>query len=61
MVRRYEVGETVELTVWRAGETLTLSAVLDQSKQPVEATPAPQRQYSYGFGMDDFFREFFGF
>ncbi len=59
-IHSYAVGDTVEVTVWRAGEKLTLSATLGESRPPVEATPAPE-QYQYGYGaMDDFFRQFFG-
>lgn len=62
LVRAYEVGETVELSVWRSGKTLTLSVTLGQSEPPVEATPSPQQSYPYSYNdsMEDFFRQFFG-
>ncbi len=65
IVRTYAVGDSAELTIWRGGETLTLTVTFGESQPPVEATPVPQQdrsqQYQYGFGdMDDFFRQFFG-
>ena len=65
IVRTYSVGDTAELTVWRNGETLTVSLTFGESQKPVEATPSPapqQNQQGQYFGnMDDFFRQFFGY
>ena len=69
IVHSYQVGDTAQLTVWRAGETITLTVTFDQS-QPVEeaetttdsASGEPDQGgwYSYGYGdFDDFFRQFF--
>ena len=59
-VHSYDVGDTVDVTVWRAGETMTFSVTLGESQPPVQTTPVPEQQYGYG-PMDDFFRQFFGF
>ena len=61
IVRTYDVGDTAELTVWRAGETLTLSVTFGESQKPVEDTPEPQQEQRRYYGdMEDFFRQFFG-
>ena len=61
--RTYAVGDTVQVEVWRAGETVQLEVTFGESPRPADPTPAPQQQFSYGYGygdMDDFFRRFFG-
>ena len=58
MVRSYAVGDTVELTVWRSGTVLTLTATLGESQPPAEE-PAQQNPQQDYMDMDDFFRQFF--
>ena len=61
IVRGYDVGDTAELTVWRAGETLKLSVTFGESQRPVETTAPPQQEQRQYYGdMEDFFRQFFG-
>ena len=58
-VRSYAVGDEVTVTVWRAGQTMDLTATLGESQPPAQATPVPEQEYYYN-DMDDFFRRFFG-
>ena len=59
MVRTYAVGDTVELTVWRNGTVLTLTATLGESQPPQEETVQQPSREEY-MDMEDFFRQFFG-
>ncbi len=64
IIRSYAVGDTAEFTVWRNGQTKTLTVTFGESQPPAETDSAPQQdqyqQYPFGFGdMDDFFRQFF--
>ncbi len=65
IVRGYSVGDTAQITLWRNGETVTVSVTFGESQKPVEATPSPvpqqDQQGQYYGDMDDFFRQFFGF
>lgn len=65
IVRTYSVGDTAELTLWRNGETLTVSVTFGESQKPVEPAPSPESQQNqqgqYYGDMDDFFRQFFGY
>ena len=65
IVRSYAVGDTAEMTIWRNGETMTVSVTFGESQKPAEATPSPEPQQNqpgqYNGDMDDFFRQFFGF
>ena len=59
MVRTYAVGDTVELTVWRNGTVLTLTATLGESQPPQEESVQQPSREEY-MDMEDFFRQFFG-
>ncbi len=65
IVRTYAVGDTAEMTIWRNGETVTVSVTFGESQKPVEPSPSPEPQQNqqgqYYGDMDDFFRQFFGF
>lgn len=72
LVKGYHAGDTAELTVWRAGEELTLSVVFDERlpEEETEETSGGEtsgemqgsQPYQYYSGnMEDFFRQFFGF
>ncbi len=75
MVKQYHAGDEAELTVWRGGESITLTVVFDEklpdeeSEEDAQQQPsAEQPQYGQGqYGqfypgdMEDFFRQFFGF
>ena len=63
IIRSYAVGDTAQFTVWRNGQTKTLSVTFGESQPPEQTETEPrQDQYQqYQFGnMDDFFRQFFG-
>jgi hypothetical protein len=71
LVKQYHAGDEATLTVWRNGETETLTVVFDE-KLPEEeeeedaqdTTTEPQwsgQSGNYSGSMDDFFRQFFGF
>ncbi len=57
-LHEYQVGDVVEITVWRGGKVLTVEAELGESQRPVE-TITEKDQYGYG-SMDDFIERFFG-
>ena len=42
---RYSPGDTVELTVYRSGEELTLSITFDESENPTESEPPAEAQH----------------
>ena len=61
LVRTYTVGDQVELSVWRGGTMVTLTATLGQSQRPEEEPAQPETQSPQGFDdMEEFFRQFFG-
>ena len=75
VIKSYHAGDEAVFTVWRDGETVELSVVFDEKlpeeEKPEEETQAdasgePGQQYqeyysTYPGGMEDFFRQFFGF
>ncbi len=73
IVHSYQGGDTATLTVWRAGETVTLTVTFDTASAPDEeeatsqttpdddASQEPDQGYQYYSGdLEDFFRQFFG-
>ncbi len=76
MLLQYHAGDEAELTVWRDGETVTLTIVFDQKPEETPEAAAPSAsdepqtyggrsgggQYGYYNGdIEDFFRQFFGY
>jgi serine protease Do len=71
LVKQYHAGDEATLTVWRNGETETLTVVFDEKLPEAEeeedtqdTTTEPQwggQSGNYSGSMDDFFRQFFGF
>ena len=62
IIRSYAVGDTAEFTVWRNGQTLTMSVTFGESQPPTdESSQQSQNQpFPYSNSVDDFFRQFFG-
>jgi serine protease Do len=71
LVKQYHAGDEATLTVWRDGETETLTVVFDE-KLPEEEEDDTQEETTnepqwsgqggyYSGDMEDFFRQFFGF
>ena len=50
----FKAGETTTVTLWRAGEVLTVSIIFDeQSREPVQSAPVQNPQSgNYGYGYD---------
>ncbi len=73
IIKQYHAGDMAELTVWRGGEEMSLTAVFDErlpEEEEEEESEDPasgemqngQEPYQYYSGnMEDFFRQFFGF
>ena len=60
IIRSYAVGDTAQFTVWRNGQTKTLTVTFGESQPPVDEPAAQQEQsQQYPYYMDDFFRQFF--
>ena len=66
--KKYSAGDKAVLTVYRAGETLTMDVIWDSvpaeqqtpvQQQPQQSQPGNGNTYGYPFS-DDFFRYFFG-
>lgn len=76
VIKSYHAGDEAVFTLWRDGETVEVSVIFDE-KLPEEENPEeeaqssgasaePGQQYqeyysTYPGGMEDFFRQFFGF
>lgn len=76
VVKSYHAGDEAVFTIWRDGETVELAVIFDEKlpeeEEPEEntrsggASAEPNQQYqeyysTYPGGMEDFFRQFFGF
>lgn len=63
VLRKFKAGEEVSVEVYRAGETKTLTVVLDEKprEEPVEEMQSQATQPSDGFSYWDPFQEFYGF
>jgi serine protease Do len=73
LVKQYHAGDEATLTIWRNGETLTLTVVFDEKQPETEEETDTQQSTSeqqwgssqggsnYSGSMDDFLRQFFGY
>ena len=61
-VKQYRAGDTAVVSLWRGGQTITLTVTFDE-RLPEE--PAVEENYTSDnyqtFGMEDLFRQFFGY
>ena len=58
--KNYKAGDTVTLTVFREGKSITLPLTFDEQPQVTGDEKTEQQMPSYGGGMDDFYNYFFG-